>query len=276
MKIAVSMWSLHKLYQKRELDVFGFIDYVAGLGADGVELLDVFWKDPHSEPCKALDLVKSKGLEVAAYAIANNFVNPDASKRMAEVEKIKLGVDMALALETKVVRVFAGDLEPGIKFEDAKGWILEGLSEGARYAEQKGVVLALENHGLLAGKGAQVKEIIETVGSPGLRATIDTGNFLLVNERPVDAVRTLGTLAAHVHLKDMKKVGCCCVSESYAALDGSRYVGTVAGEGEVRIDEVVRLLEEAGYDGYLSIEFEGLGDPRDGTERSIEYLRRLA
>lgn len=275
MKIAVSMWSLHKLYQKGELDVFGFIDYVAGLGADGVELLDVFWRDQHSEPCKALDLVKSKQLEVAAYAIGNNFVDPNASKRMAEVEKIKLGVDMALALETKVVRVFAGDLEPGIKFEDAKGWILEGLSEGARYAEQKGVVLALENHGLLAGKGAQVKEIVQTVGSPGLRATIDTGNFLLVNERPVDAVRALGALAAHVHLKDMKKVG-CCVHESYAALDRSRYVGTVAGEGEVEIDEVVRLLKEAGYDGYLSIEFEGSGDPKEGTERSIEYLRRLA
>ncbi|MEW5867029.1 MAG: sugar phosphate isomerase/epimerase, partial [Bacillota bacterium] len=76
MKIAVSMWSLHKLYQKGELDVFGFIDYVAGLGADGVELLDVFWRDQHSEPCKALDLVKSKQLEVAAYAIGNNFVDP--------------------------------------------------------------------------------------------------------------------------------------------------------------------------------------------------------
>lgn len=222
MNIAVSMWSLHKLYKKGEMDVFGFVDYVAGLGVDGVELLDVFWKDIGSEPRKALDLVKSKGLKVAAYAIGNNLVSPDPNKRSAEVEKIKGSVDMALALETKVVRVFSGDLAHGIRFEDAKGWILEGLSEGAKYAEKKGVVLALENHGLLAGRSAQVKEIIQIVGSPSLRSTIDTGNFLLVNEKPTDAVRTLSKLAAHVHLKDMKKADGSQVSESYAALDGSR------------------------------------------------------
>ncbi|HHY97209.1 MAG TPA: sugar phosphate isomerase/epimerase [Firmicutes bacterium] len=275
MKVAVSMWSLHKLYRKGEMDVFGFIDYAAELGVDGVELLDFFWKDISSEPKKALDRVKSRGLKVAAYAIGNNFVNPDVNKRMAEVEKIRNGVDMAVDLETKIVRVFSGDLVPGIKFEDAKNWILEGLSEGAKYAERKGVVLALENHGLLAGKSSQVKEIIETVGSPSLRSTIDTGNFLLVNEKPVDAVRTLGSLAAHVHFKDMKKIDDGDVTEFYTALDGTRYIGTVAGEGDVQIDEVVKLLKEAGYNGYLSVEFEGLGDPKEGTRKSVEYLQRF-
>ena len=81
-------------------------------------------------------------------------------------------------------------------------WIVDGLSAGAEYAHQNGITLALENHGKMAGRSDQVKTIIEKVGSPGLRANLDTGNFLLVGQNPVDAANELADLIALVHLKD--------------------------------------------------------------------------
>ena len=49
------------------------------------------------------------------------------------------------------------------------------------------------------------KEIIETIGSHALKANTDTGNFLLVGEKPFDAVKNLVNNIGFVHFKDFKK-----------------------------------------------------------------------
>ena len=109
-----------------------------------------------------------------------------------------------------------------------------------------------------------------------MRANVDTGNFLLVNQNPVDAIRDLAPLAAYVHLKDFRRRGRDeQVSESYAALDGSHFVGTAIGAGEVDLRAVLATLREAGYDGWLSIEFEGTGDAKEGLQASVAATRDL-
>jgi sugar phosphate isomerase/epimerase len=271
MRIAVSMWSLHREFYAGRMDVVDFIKWAADTEVDGVELLDVFWKDLDTEGPKVLETLKECNLAVAAYAVSNNFVIPDADARSEQVKVITRGVDMAKYLNSKVVRVFAGDLTEGIAFDDARGWIIDGLRQAAAYAEEQGVTLALENHGLLAGKAAQVEGIIADVGSPAFKATIDTGNFLLVDEEPVDAVKVLASHAGHVHFKDFRpgKEG---ESPSYPALSGKRFVGTIIGEGVVDPKEVLRILKDAGYDGWLSVEFEGLEEEKHGATSSIKNL----
>lgn len=271
MKIAVSMWSLHREFYGGRLDVLDFIKWVAGTKADGVELLDVFWKDPDTESPKVLAALAENNLAVGAYAVGNNFVVPCAEERARQLGIITRGIDMAKYLKTKVVRVFAGDLAGGIEFDEARGWIVEGLREAAAYAEKKGITLALENHGLLAGKGAQVQGIIADVGSPALKATIDTGNFLLVDEEPTDAVEILAPLAGHVHFKDFRlaKDG---ENPSYPALSGKRFAGTIIGEGQVDTRQVLATLKASGYSGWLSVEFEGLEEEKYGAARSIDNL----
>lgn len=275
MKIGVSMWSLHKLYRKGEMDTVGFVKYMGTLGIDGVELLEFFWKDKANEIPKVKDALSKYNLEVSAYAVSNNFVKETKEERLEEVEKICIGVDTALQFNSRVVRVFSGDLKPPYTYEQAKEWIIEGLKEGAKYAEKNNVVLALENHGLLAGRSEQVKEIIELVGSKYLRSTIDIGNFLLVGERSVDAVRNLVNLVAHVHLKDFKEVPPDYNGEAYKGIGGVRLIGTVAGEGEVNLKEVLEILHSSGYKGYLSLEYEGPEDPKYGVEKSIENTKKI-
>ncbi len=271
MKIAISMWSLHREFYSGKLDVVGFVKWVAHTKAEGVELLDVFWKDFDVEGPKVLAALRDNGLQVGAYAVGNNFVVPCAEERARQLEIVTRGVDVAKYLGTKTVRVFAGDLAEGIEFEDGRSWIVEGLRQAAAYAEQHGITLALENHGLLAGKGAQVQGIIEDVNSPALRATIDTGNFLLVDEEPTDAVKILASLASHVHFKDFRlaKAG---ESPSYPALSGKRFAGTIIGEGQVDTKAVLSMLKAAGYGGWLSVEFEGLEEEKFGANRSIDNL----
>ncbi len=271
MKISVSMWSVHKEFFAGRMNVVDFVNWAGSTNATGVELLDVFWKDAEEEVPAVKEALAAAGLEVGAYAVGNNFVVSDPDVRAEQVAIIRRGVDMAVEFGAEVVRVFAGDLTEGISFDDARGWIVAGLKEAAAYAEEKGITLALENHGKLAGRSSQVIGVIRDVASTALKSTIDTGNFLLVDESPADAVANLAEYAAHVHFKDFRpyKQG---DSEFYEALSGKKYVGTISGEGSVDLNQALRDLKTAGYSGWLSVEFEGLEDEKQGSIASIDNL----
>src|SRR5262249_950156 len=140
-----------------------FIREAKKIGADGVELLDFFYTDVPSERALALEALKETGLPCPIFSVAQNFAKKTPEEREAMLNKIKFGVDGAQHFGAKVVRVFAGDVSEGITFEQAREWIIEGLAKASEYAHANGVKLALENHGHLAGRGEQVRKIIEDV-----------------------------------------------------------------------------------------------------------------
>ena len=156
MKLGLSMYSYVAAYQKGQMDIPWFIQEAKRIGVEGVELLDFFWRDPKTEMPEVRAALKDTGLPVGVYSVANNFVQAGEAERAAQVKRITDGVDYALQFEAKVVRVFAGDLTPEFTYEQCLLWIIAGLKEAAAYAYEKGVTLALENHGRLAGRSEQV------------------------------------------------------------------------------------------------------------------------
>lgn len=290
MKIGVSMWSYFRTWNGGGFDIPAFIREAKRAGADGVELLDFFYKGIGSDKSVVLtsDEVKGEreaaqaalaetGLPCPIFSVAQNFAKVDPAEREVQLQKIRFGVDEAVAYGAGVVRVFAGDLHGDLTFEQVRGWIVDGLSEASRYAADRGVKLALENHGKLAGRGDQVRGLIEDVraksGVDALGANPDTGNFLLVNQPSHEAIREVAAYANMVHFKDFR-VAREGEETPYAALDGTRYLGTAVGEGDVQLGECIRLLKEAGFDGWLSVEYEGDEDPILAVPKSIANARR--
>ena len=270
MKLSVSAWSVQELLFPKKTNLVEFIDFCKKNKVDAVELLDCFWENDE-QVGKIKAYLDSIGMPVSCYSVGNDFVK-DEKGRQEEIAAVKKGIDIAVQLGTDRVRVFSGDVVEGISFEQGKSYIIESLKECAAYAEKKGVTLVLENHGKFAGKGSQVKEIIETVGSKALRANTDTGNFLLVCENPLDAIKALNGLVGYVHFKDFTKAS---GQGQYQAVDGTGYNGTVIGAGYVQLKEIVDFLYSANYDGYLSIEFEGDGEPYAGALASIEFAKSI-
>jgi sugar phosphate isomerase/epimerase len=275
MRVGVSMWSYVGHFQSEKMDVLSFLDTAKQLGVDGVELLDYFWKDKETELPKVKAKLAELNLPVSAYAIGNDFTSEDPAEREKALQAVKDGVDMAVTLGTDKVRVFAGHHDE-VGFEKALGWIIEGLKAGAEYAASKGVTLCLENHGTLAGRGDQVKTIIEAVGSPALRANPDTGNFMCVKQDPTEAVAVLAPLTGSVHFKDFRWARPEETEHVYEGLHGSRVIGTAIGEGDVDLPAVVKLFRDAGYDGYLTIEYEGVEDPSTALPRSVAFAKTVA
>ena len=276
MKLSVSMWSVIESVRAGQINLPQFIEFAAAQKVEGVELLDYFWTDEQAEIPQVKKQIADAGLKLAVYSIGNDFFQPDASVRASQLAHVKHSVDVANQLGVDLLRVFSGGHQEGYTLEQGINWVIDGLSASADYAGQHGVTLALENHGLIAGRGDQVRDIIQRVNSPALRANLDTGNFLLVGQNPTEAVRELAPLAALVHLKDFRPADPNQTVHVYKALDGSSFTGAVTGEGMVDLPAIVAILRENGYTGWLSLEYEGPADPITiGVPRSLEAARKL-
>ncbi len=276
MKLSLSMWSVVETVKAGHMNLPQFIDFAARQNVQGIELLDYFWKDEKKEIPQAKKQAADNGLEIGVYSIGNDFFQPDEAERARQLATVKHSVDVANELGVNLVRVFSGSYREGYTLEQGIGWVIDGLSESAQYAQQHQVTLALENHGLIAGRSDQVKDIITQVNSPALRANIDTGNFLLVGQNPTEAARILAPLAALVHLKDFRSPDPGQTVHVYRGLDGTTFTGAVTGEGMVDLPAIIGVLRDNGYQGWLSLEYEGPADPLTiGVPHSLDAARRL-
>jgi|SRR5579862_6880140 len=292
MKIGVSMWSYFHTWRKGSFDVPAFIREAKKAGADGVELLDFFYNDPGADRIQlftteqvadkrasARDALADTGLPVPIFSVANNFAKHDPVEREQDLKKIQFGVDEALSYGAKVVRVFAGDVSEAVTFDQAREYIVEGLAKASVYANDRGIRLALENHGTLAGRGDQVCALVEDVrkrsGNEALGANPDTGNFLIVGQPSHEAIREVANYSYMVHFKDFAPAPDGWGGFAYKTIHGEPLVGTAVGEGVVRLGDCVQALRDAGFDGWLSVEYEGEEDAMTAVPRSIENARRF-
>ena len=278
MRISISMYSLASTIRQDDWSVADFIEYAKSISLDGVELLDIYWQDPSNkdeEIKEIVDKLHKANLEVSAYDITNNFVRPNEEDRKAEVEKVLEGIRVAKAINANTVRVFCGDIREGLIYEECFDWIIEGLQDSAKVAEKEKIVLAIENHGLLAGKSQQIQEIIKAVNSPYVKSTFDTGNFLLVHEDPANAFDRIKQDIAHVHFKDFREKEVHETVRGFRSTEGKELIGVIPGDGKVDLTYIVEGLKKQDYQGWLSIEYEGFEDAKLANEEAVRRLRKL-
>lgn len=276
------MWSYVAPWKRGEMEVTDFIRTAKQLGVDGVELLDFFFRnqeDWSAETAAIESVLMETGLPAGVFSVGNDFAQTDESARQAQVDVIKRGVDQAKLFGADVVRVFAGGNVPGVPNETVFDWFLQGLSEASYYAADRGVRLALENHGLIAGRSDQINDLIHKVrvatGTDTLGANPDTGNFLLVNEDSTDAVRGVAKFAYMCHFKDFEVAPPNWDGRAYEALDGTKFIGSAIGEGGVDLAACIEALRAVGFDGWVNIEYESEEDPNSGVPRSVLNAKRV-
>ena len=250
MKVGCSSWSFHKTIEAGDLDQNSWLDVCArDLSLDGVELLDYHFTGTDDAYVKDLKVrCCNLGLSILGLAISNNFTCADA-ERAAQEESVSRWLDAAAILGAPAVRVFAGTGQ-GLAVDGMWPKCVGSLRTAASQAGERGIVLGLENHGGLSAD--QVIRLLDDVGSPYLRMTLDTGNF---PEDDLGSIEKTAPRAVYVHAKT--------------------YGFDAAGE-ETRLpyERIVEILGKVGFNGYLSIEFEGEGDEMTDVTKSVALLRR--
>jgi sugar phosphate isomerase/epimerase len=161
---------------------------------------------------------------------------------------------VAIAAELAVdrVRLFFGRL----KREDYSREALNTISGNLRRlsGQYPQMLFVFENHDGASLAPAICREILETVDRPNIRMNFDPINFERAGVDSREALRELGPLIAHVHLK-----GC----------EGSKYCEF--GGGDVDLTPLLQDLIRSGYRGGFTVEYEG---PHDKTGRLYESFRR--
>src|SRR5437899_169717 len=255
------------------------IDKAAELGVEGVDILHRQMDIPEKEPLAAdhrryLQKLKRhafrNGIDLVCLSIHQNFVQQDPAERQKQIEHTHKCLEIAYELGVPCIRLNSGrwntikdfddlmkargiePILPGCTEDDGFKWCIECIERCIPKAEQCGVVMALENHWGLSRTPEGQLRLINAVPSPWLGALMDTGNFM---EEPYDKLKLIAPKTVYAQAKTYYGGG-----EWYTLdLDYKR---------------IARILNDAGYTGYVSLEFEGKEDPDIAVPKSIELLRR--
>lgn len=284
MKTAVSSYSFRKWYLKENISIFDIIHKAKELGFEAIEFTNLELPPENDDIFELATKVKAEadkvGIEISCYSVSADFLCGSDGDLDKEIEAVKRKVDVAKILGVKLMRHDASFSFPEAPFGFNN--VLPRLAEGCRkvteYAEQFGIRTMVENHGHFCQDSDRMEALVNTVGHKNFGLQVDIGNFLCVDEDPITAVSRCARYAFNAHVKDFIRIS---GREETPALGfsltrGGNYIrGTVAGHGIVPIKACILSLKKAGYDGFLTLEFEGWEDSEQALQAGCALLNNL-
>ena len=266
-------------FKTEKVPIETVIEKASEIGVEGLDILHRQMDIPEKEPLTAAHrayLQKLKrhafhnGIAPVCLSIHQNFVQQDPTERQKQVEHTHKCLEIAYELGVPCIRLNSGrwntikdfddlmkargiePILPGCIEDDGFKWCIECIEKCIPKAEQCGVVMALENHWGLSRTPEGQLRIINAVPSPWLGALMDTGNFM---EDPYDKLTQIAPKTVYVQAKTYYGGG-----EWYTLDLDYRRIG--------------KILRNANYSGYISLEMEGKEDPDIAVPKSIELLRK--
>lgn len=262
MKLSLAAYSFNRMLPRGSrnpnptMTLNDFIDYCAELNLDGTELTSYYF--PTEVTNDYLMSLKRQcfmaGLDISGTAIGNDFCLPEGEARQKQLASTRTWIDHAATMGAPVIRIFAGKVPKGDTEEVAIERCVAGINESLDYAAQKGVFLALENHGGITATPDQMLKIIAGVkDSPWFGVNFDGGNF-----RTDDPYRDLARIAPYAINAQLKVA-----------------VTRKGKKEDADMGRMIQILREAGYRGYIVLEYEESEDPKKAIPGLIKKLRDL-
>ena len=281
MKISVSSYSFAQYHRAGKLDYITTMEKAHEMGFEAIEYIDLPGGS-HEKECELAAKLRARadelGMDINAHTVSANLYQGSEEADKYEVERIKRKLDVAAILGAKVLRHDAcwnipktGNVR---SFDAMLPTIAKNAREITEYAATLGIKTCVENHGFLAQDSDRMERLFNAVNHENFGLLVDMGNFVCVDEDNPIAVSRVAPYAVHAHAKDMYKSKTAI--EGYGQTRACNYFkGAVLGEGDVEVEKCVAILKKAGYDGYLSIEFEGSEDCIEGIAKGFAYLKTL-
>jgi 3-dehydroshikimate dehydratase len=221
---------------------------------------------------EAKKMIQGHGLKVSAIGSPIGKVKLDEPFE-PHLDKFKHAIDLAVFFETPFIRMFSYYAPEGKNIDDYHDQVMERMAAKADLLKGIDVTMVHENEANIYGHTAQnCVEIIETINSPKLRLVYDPANFVW-GEKITDNIESCWPLmkpyVVHVHIKDWKL--------------GSKDVGSIPGQGDGQIKELLAELAAMNYEGCMTMEphlqtggqFGGSTGP-ELFSRAIEAVREIA
>lgn len=286
MKFALTTYSLSQLRRNNGVSETELVSIAKELGFDGIEFAEINPAEGQDkiEYAKTLKAECEKvGITPTQYSIGADFINGSDGDLEKEIERLKYEVDVAVALGVSGMRHdatggFKGEERKYKGFDEALPRIVKGYKAVTEYAAKKGIKTMIENHGYFCQDSDRVEKVVTGVGNPNFGVQLDIGNFLCADENPVTACSRLAPYISYVHTKDfhIKSGNGFAPCDGFFKTRGGNYLrGAVLGHGDVPVLQCLSIVKNAGYDGFVTLEFEGCEDAKTACAWGLNTLKKV-
>jgi sugar phosphate isomerase/epimerase len=261
-KLSLSQRSLHEEFAAGRLDPLDFPRVASGLGVDAVDLVSEFYDKKLKDRAHLSELKRRAAGEGVWSALIlvegeGELGAPDEKGRRRAVDGYKKWVEAAAFLGCHALCVQATSRG---NEDDQVAWVSDGLRRLCRFSDPFGIDILVENRGGFSASGSWLVEVLNAVGHPRCGSRPNFGNFKLPDGRDYDRYQGVRELLPFAR-----------------AVSAKAYDFDERGE-ETRTNyaQMLKLVTDGGYHGYVSIEYEGKRlSEQAGIARTQQLLERV-
>jgi sugar phosphate isomerase/epimerase len=256
LKLGLAAYSLRKFLDLKNptMTLEEFIGKCAEWGCEGTELTEYYFKKPITPEyvMKIKHTAIKAGLPITGTPVGNTFTLPAGEARDRQLAAVKAWVDVSAELGSPAIRIFAGSAPKGVEESQARAWAIECINISLEHAAKRGVYLALENHGGIVATAEGMLAIITAIKHDWFGVNFDTGNF-----HGADPYAELEKIAPYA-------ITCQVKAE----------ISRIGKHEDSDYPRLVAMLQKAGYNGYLTLEYESAEDPMTAVPKQLELIRK--
>ncbi|WP_203256347.1 sugar phosphate isomerase/epimerase family protein [Hyunsoonleella ulvae] len=247
LQYSINAYSFNTELRSGEMSFFDMMEFCAEIGMDAIDLTGYYFSSYPEKPSnkelfalkrKALDL----GLDIAWTGVRNNFVTPNVAARNSDKALIKDWLEVSSKLGATIMRVFTGkNKSKDFTKNDIKEWLVSDYKTCAKYGEEHGVIVGLQNHDEFLFISDEIIDVLNRVNSDWFGLVLDCGS--LPSDNPYEEMKKLAPYAnywfvkEHVKTKDSTKV-------------------------PADLKRIAQIIKASNYKGYVSFESLKEGDTK--------------
>jgi sugar phosphate isomerase/epimerase len=261
-KISLAEWSLNRALFGHKLDHLDFAKTAKQeFGIEAVEYVNQFFKDKANDKAYLGDMKQradDQGVKslLIMIDIEGDLGDPDAAARSQAVENHHKWVEAAKFLGCHSIRVNARSKG---SYEEQQKLAADGLRRLSEFGASHDINVIVENHGGLSSNGAWLAGTIKLVNLPNCGTLPDFGNFRVSDDEEYD--RYLGVAELMPFAKGVSAK--------------SKDFGPDGNELETDYRKMMKIVLDAGYHGYVGIEYEGKGPEPEGIKLTKQLLEKV-
>ncbi len=263
-KISLAEWSLHRTIRAGKLDNLDFAKTAKqDFDIAAVEYVNQFFKDKAKDQAYLSDM-KTRAADQGVKSLLimidgeGRLGDPDSKRRTTAVENHYRWVEAAKYLGCHSIRVNAGSAG---SYREQLKLAADGLRRLSEFGGSHEINVIVENHGGLSSNGQWLAAVIQQVDLPNCGTLPDFGNFRLGGGRSYDRYKGV---------KELMPFAKAVSAKSHDFDDDGNETAT-----DYR--RMMKIVLDAGYHGWVGIEYEGgrISEP-DGiraTKKLLEAVR---
>lgn len=262
-ELSLAQWSINRMIRNEGVDPYTFAQKAKQWGFTGLEYVSQLYTstlEPAGYSAEAMkEFVDKCNAEAAKYGMVNllimvdregDLATSDAEARAKAVQNHHKWVDAAAGMGCHSIRVnLSGS-------DDAEEWVpnsVDGLTQLATYAKDKNINILVENHGGFSSNGALLAEVMSAVNMDNCGTLPDFGNFCIRRNDPTDW--SSGCAESYDIYQGVREL----MPYARAVSAKSHEFDANGNEEEIDYVKMLQIVKDAGYTGYIGVEYEGGG-----------------